>query len=64
VIDGILKYTKRIDLCPAYEDGLRGEIPNQHIVDSVSREKIGWYPEIDLSTGLELTIPYYLEHLL
>lgn len=61
VIDGILKYTQRIDLSPSYEAGLRGEIPNQHIIDSISRELIGWYPEIDLEEGLELTIPYYRE---
>jgi CDP-glucose 4,6-dehydratase len=61
VIDQILKLTKRIDLSPVYETVLRGEIPNQHIVDTVSREAIGWYPEIDLERGLELTAPYYLE---
>jgi CDP-glucose 4,6-dehydratase len=61
VIDQILKLTKRIDLSPVYETVLRGEIPNQHIVDTVSREAIGWYPEIDLEQGLEITSHYYLE---
>lgn len=59
MVDTILKITKRIDLVPTYRDMLQGEIPNQHIVDTVSKEKIGWEPLVDLETGLELTAPYY-----
>jgi CDP-glucose 4,6-dehydratase len=61
VIDLILQKTKRIDLAPVYEDTLKGEIPNQHILDKVSQKEIGWYPKIDLDQGLEITIPYYRE---
>jgi len=62
VIDKILEFTDRIDLAPTYETPLRGEIPNQHILDIVSQEKIGWYPEVDLDTGLTLAIPHYIEY--
>jgi CDP-glucose 4,6-dehydratase len=61
VVDLILQKTKRIDLIPVYEKVLKGEIPNQHILDKVSQKEIGWYPKIDLDQGLEMTIPYYRE---
>lgn len=60
VIDVILKNCNRVDLAPVYEELLQGEIPHQHISDPVSQEKIGWYPTIDLESGIEMTAPYYI----
>jgi CDP-glucose 4,6-dehydratase len=62
VIDAILSISNRIDLAPEFEDTLKGEIKNQHILDPVTQEKIGWYPEIGLEVGLALTIPAYREY--
>ena len=64
VVDQVLKYTNRIDLVPIYEKELKGEIPNQHIIDKGSQELIDWYPMIDLEHGLEMTVPWYREVLL
>lgn len=63
VMDSILKVSKRIDMSPIFEKQLEGEIPNQHIEDFKSQELIGWYPEINLDDGLELTFPFYEEYI-
>ncbi len=62
VIDTILNISNRIDLTPVFEESLKGEIKNQHILDPVSQEKIGWYPKVDLEMGLSMTIPAYIRY--
>lgn len=64
VVDCVLKHTGRIDLVPEYEPSLlQNEIPNQHISDDDSGRKIGWKPNIDLDSGMELTVRWYKENL-
>jgi UDP-glucose 4-epimerase len=62
VVDTILAVMGRIDIIPKHEKELQGELKHQHISDPTS-DRIGWKPQIDLETGLKLTVPYYLEYL-
>lgn len=62
IVDMILEKLNRVDLAPIYEKQWRGEIPHQHIENDAAKELIGWNPTIDVSRGLDLTIPYYLEN--
>ena len=60
VIDTVIKVSKKVGSVSAkHEVELKGEIPNQHIVDLETQRYIGWYPETTLEMGLELTYPYY-----
>lgn len=52
-----LGYTDDAPYVTAQE--LYGEIHDQHIVGGQLENSIGWNPEIELSEGLALTIPYY-----
>ncbi len=61
VVDTVLKVTQHIELAPVFTEQLQGEIPNQHIVDPASAEKIDWKPLVDLEEGIALTAPYYKE---
>lgn len=61
VVDSILEKTNRVDLAPTFEKQWRGEIPHQHIVNDYAKELIDWSPKIDLSEGLDRTIPWYQE---
>lgn len=58
VVDAVLEKLNQVNLAPTFEKQWRGEIPHQHIVqDSV----LDWTPKIDLSEGLDITIPWYQE---
>lgn len=61
VINWVLKKAKRIDLAPTFESQWKGEIPHQHIVNDSAFEFFDWLPHIDLSEGLDRTIPWYQE---
>ena len=51
----------RVDLAPTYEKQWKGEIPHQHIENDLAKELIDWSPAIDIDTGLDFTIPWYME---
>lgn len=61
IVDTLLEKMGRVDLAPAFEPMWKGEIPNQHIINDKAKELIGWNPQIDISLGLSMTIPWYLE---
>lgn len=64
VMDAILNSTQKVgSISPVFEPALEGEIPNQHIIDHKSQELIGWYPEIDLETGISKTAPFYQKYM-
>lgn len=61
VVDMILYKTRRIDLEVIFEKQWKGEIPHQHIVNDDAKELINWNPQIDLSEGLDRSLPWYQE---
>lgn len=61
IIDTVLSKMGRVDLAPVFEKQWKGEIPHQHIVNDIADELIGWNPKINLSEGLDRTIPWYME---
>lgn len=63
VIDTLLAKMNHVELYPKYESLWTGEIPHQHIINNSAFSLIGWMPSIDLGTGLDLTIPWYVKYL-
>ena len=47
------------DLDPIYDDPRPGDVRHSHADISKANELLGYEPNIDFSTGLEQTIPYY-----
>lgn len=48
-----------VNINPIYEPQWKGEIPNQHIVDPMAYELIGWNPQVDFDLGISKTVPWY-----
>lgn len=61
VMDTMLQVTQKVGISPKFEPLLSGEIPNQHIIDTVSQELIGWYPDTTLEEGLERSVKFYTD---
>lgn len=62
IVDTVLQKMGRVDLAPVFESLWNGEIPHQHIINDTAKELIDWNPKIDISEGLDLTIPWYREN--
>lgn len=50
------------DLMPIIKNETNNEIIIQYLDSSKARELLGWQPKFDLSSGLELTIKWYMEN--
>ena len=61
VVDKILAQMERSDLKSVILDDAPNEIPHQYLSAKKAREILGWQAEHDFESGLERTIPWYVQ---
>lgn len=63
VVDIILELCNRVDLIPVKEPLWKGELVNQHFLETSAKTIIGWTPKISLREGLQKTVFWYLSYM-
>ena len=61
VVEKITACMERTDLKPIIQNAAQNEIPHQYLSAKKARDILGWQAEHDFESGLERTIPWYVQ---